>query len=76
MNESDVPQLLREEGQKESEMGDFSLSYQLHELKESRNVILERIVGKLVRRSTELPTGDLELELMHLKEYAMRLVSR
>ncbi len=77
MNKSDVPQLLVEEGQQESEMGDFSLSYQLHELRESRNVILERIVGKLVRRSSaELPTGDLELELMHLKDYAMRLVSR
>ena len=39
--------------------------------------IQERIVGKLVRRSpTEVPTGDLELELMHLKDYAMRLVSR
>ena len=73
MNKSDVPQLLREEGQ----MGDFSLSYQLHELRESRNVILERIVGKLVRRSsTEVRTGDLELELIHLKDYAMRLVSR
>ena len=73
MNKSDVPQLLVEEGQ----MGDFSLSYQLHELRESRSVILERMVGKLVRRSSaEVPTSDLELELMHLKDHAMRLVSR
>lgn len=73
MNRSNVSELVGKDGQ----MDDFSLSYQLHELRESRNVILERIVGIVSRRSSsEVSTKDLELELIHLKDYAMRLVSR
>ncbi len=57
----------------------LSLQFQLTELKESRNVMLERIVKKVSRGSSMgifVDTSDFESEICHLKDYGLKLAWR
>jgi hypothetical protein len=57
----------------------FSLSYQLEELKESRNVMCERAEAmsfRLLPIDDVISRMDFVSEMIRLKDYSMRLVCR
>ncbi len=74
MNRTISPELVGKD-----RMEGLSLEFQLTELKESRSIMLERILNKVARRSSEgmvTPTRDFEGEISRLKDFGMKLAWR